>query len=296
MELYFGEGSTTTNNVCWIFPEAAFWCMQEHPNRALCQLFASPLYLREAAGAWSPGAADPRCAPAAGAGRGAQLCLCSFVQQPCPPSASTIAHCHTGVLEVIQGETVLHRCRREAGAMRRSSSCSSCSMQGLCSVSAAFPLGGPSLLTEAKIKAGGRAGMHSGLCTVPPGKASLPIMLTESNVATYSGAVHIPRACWKGPPVQCLATVLCSLVPSCSGWINVSVTLLTSQNTSAWYSSFAEEKKLTFKNAHASVASCLSSSSRCPRKLGTARTHTIFIGSWSRGRANWFAYGNTGNL
>lgn len=35
------------------------------------------------------------------------------------------------------------------------------------------------------------------------------------------------------------------------------MTLLTSQNTSAWYSSFAEEKKLTFKNAHASVASCL---------------------------------------
>lgn len=133
MELYFGEGSTTTNNVCWIFPDAAFWCMQEHPSRALCQLFASPLYLREAAGARSPGAADPRCAPAAGPGRGVQLCLCSFVRQPCPPSASTIAHCHTGVLEVIQGETVLHRCRREAGAMRRSSSCSSCSMQGLCS-------------------------------------------------------------------------------------------------------------------------------------------------------------------
>lgn len=170
--------------------------MQGCHSRALCQLFASPLYLREAAGARSPGAADPRCAPAAGAGRGVQLCLCSFVQQPCPPSTSTIAHCHTGVLEVIQGETVLHRSRRGAGAMRRSSSCSSCSVRGCAvSVSAAFPPGGPSLLTEAKPKAGGRAGMHSGLCTVPPGKTSLPIMLTEINVATYSGAVHIPRAC-----------------------------------------------------------------------------------------------------
>lgn len=107
--------------------------MQGCHSRALCQLFASPLYLREAAGARSAGAADPRCAPAAGAGRGVQLCLCSFVQQPCPPSTSTIAHCHTGVLEVIQGETVLHRSRRGAGAMRRSSSCSSCSVQGLCS-------------------------------------------------------------------------------------------------------------------------------------------------------------------
>lgn len=53
-----------------------------------------------------------------------------------------------------------------------------------------------------KKKEEGREGVNSGLSILLPDEASLPVMLTQSDVASYAGAVHTLRPCSKGPSVQ----------------------------------------------------------------------------------------------
>lgn len=166
-----------------------------------------------------------------------------FVQQPCLPSESTIACCHTGVLKVI--ETVLHG-SREGGEWWWGAP--PAPAVALCVISAciSFPLGGPCLLMEGKKKKkmGGREWAvasalfyqmrhHYPLCSH---KVMQPPLLGRY---TPSGLAERALLC-----SHLLGTIHWSPVPSSSGWINISVTLLTSQDprNHPWSSSFAEEK------------------------------------------------------
>lgn len=155
------------------------------------------------------------------------------------------------VLKLSKNETVLHR-SRGGGKWRWEAPPAPVA---LCVISAwvSFPLGGPSLLTEAKIKKIGREGRDEQwpLCCSTRWGVTTRSAHTKWCGQRCWGSAR-PRGLLKRP--FCAATqpgaIYCSPVSGSSGWINISVTWLTSQDPRSHppSSSFAGEKTLTFRN------------------------------------------------